>query len=448
MKYMVLYTDGSARPNPGITGYGVHGYIGEEGAFKNIDNKWVMTNMGYVAKKEKDKYLTIKPDYIIEQYGRKEDSNTNNQAELDGIIEALKIAKDRLTSEDVLHIKADSSYVVMFFNSILEKKQNNYNSNVEHLKELEKLINSLDFKVTIERIDAHVGYLGNEEADTLSNIGRNLINPDMNIRHVCKELLIDPMEYWFYTPVINEFLRKSKKLLLTLKNEPILNNSHLHCITNYKRKNIDEIGKKDPDIKYTIINSNTDVEELNIINEVIKDGTDMLKPYVINLAELLNQKIARKLHLYKTDYLRKRRSMFELIETTDSTPVVVGLEVFPVSLSWYTINHFKDLYDLKNQLDNNEDGVKTVDIKDLIYDNIKNPKFTIETDTFKLPVVFRVNISEPSLFTNLKKNIKSIKLVYKENKEAIYDCFILIETNDGEWMIETAYFTKIRFKRK
>lgn len=445
MKYMVLYTDGSARPNPGISGYGIHGYIGEEGNFKTIDNKWVMTSVGYVNKKDKNRYVNITPDYIIEKYGRYEESTTNNQAELDALIEAIKIAKERLTKEDRLHIIADSEYVVRFVNSVLNNIKVDYNSNIPYLNKIKELMKDIEFQFTIERVDGHSGILGNEEADTLSNIGRNLKNTDMNKKHVYKELIIDPVEYWFYEPDINEFLKKNKKLLITLKNNTILNDKNLHCITNYKRKNIDEIGKKDPDINYAIIHTNKPVKEINLILEEAKDGTDLLKPYVIDLSEVLNKKTSRKLHLYGKDYIKKRRVIFDVIETTDSNPVVLAMEIFPESLSWYTVEHFKQLYEIKNLLEKNE--VKYLDIKEEIYKNIKNNRFTIETDKFKIPLVFRVNIPEPSLFTKLKKEIKNIYLLYKEKDNIIYDTCIYIETENNEWMLETNFFSKIRFKK-
>ena len=446
MKYMVLYTDGSARPNPGRTGYGIHGYIGEEGSFKTIDNKWVITTTGYVPKKDKSKYVELKPDYIIERYGRYEDSDTNNKAELDALIEALKMAKQRLTKDDKLHIIADSEYVVRFVNNTINGKESNYNSNQEYLKQIKDLIDEIDFEFTIERVDGHAGILGNEEADTLSNIGRNLKNKDINNRHVFKELIVDPIEYWFYEPVINEFVKKSKKLLITLKNDTILKDENLHCITNYKRKNIDEIGKKDPEIQYTIIRSKDKIEELDLVMNIIKDDTDMLKPYAINLAELLNKKIARKLHLYKEDYLIKRKVIYEVIETTDSNPVAIAVEIFPVSLSWYTVEHFRHLYNIKEEYETGK--INKLDIKELLFDNIKEPRFYVKTDTFKVPLIFRVNIPEPSLFTKLKKEITKIEFLYKENNSVIYDTAIYVETNNGEWMIETTYFTKIRFKKK
>ena len=446
MKYMVLYTDGSARPNPGKTGYGVHGYIGEEGTFKIIDNKWLMTTEGYKPKKDKEKYTLLKPDYIIERYGSYKNSDTNNKAELDAAIEALKIAKERLTKDDKLYLIADSEYVVRFINNTINNKEGNYNSNQEYLKILKDLIKSLDFNFTVERVDGHAGILGNEEADTLSNIGRNL-KYDNNENHIFKDILVDPKTYWFYEPDINEFLKKSKKLLITLKNNTILDNHNLHCVTNYKRKDIDEIGKKDPKIQYSIINSGKDNKEINLILDYIKDGSDMLKPYAINLAEVLNKKIARKLSLYGKDYINKKRIMFEVVETNDSTPIILALEIFPESLSWYTVKHFKHLYDLKNELDNKSEKMKILDIKDLIYDNLKETKVNVETDSFKLPLVFRVNIPEPSLFSKLKKEINKVLFVYKENDSVIYDTFIYIETINGEWMIESAYFTKIRFKK-
>ena len=383
MKYMVLYTDGSAKPNPGETGYGIHGYIGKEGTFKTVENKWLMTDKGYLPKKEAKKHILIEPELIIERYGKLDNSDTNNQAELDAIIFTLELAIERLEKDDKLHIIADSKYVTNYASQHLNNNTPSYNGNESHLSKLRELLDKIEFEITISRVDGHIGILGNEEADRLSNMGRYL---NLNgKKEIDKILIMDPKDYWFYEPDINAFLAKNKKLLITLKNTTIFDNKNLHCVTNYKKKHIEEIGKKDPEIKYSLIRSEKDVEEIDLLLKYSKDNSDMEKPYAISLADILNKKIARRLHIYKEDYLRKIRTMFDMIVTAENNPVVLATEIFPESLSWYTVKYFKELYKIKNEIDN--DNINKIDITDIIFDNLKKPKIIIDTKDVKIQLI-------------------------------------------------------------
>ena len=69
--HSVIYTDGSARPNPGNIGWGVHGYI-----YQNITDKPIIvqkhtiTNKGYLyPEKFKDDVSPVEPiEYIDIEY--------------------------------------------------------------------------------------------------------------------------------------------------------------------------------------------------------------------------------------------------------------------------------------------------------------------------------------------------------------------------------------------
>ena len=66
----VIYTDGSARPNPGNIGWGVHGYI-----YQNITDKPIVvqkhtvTNKGYLyPEKFRDDVTPVEPIEYIDAY--------------------------------------------------------------------------------------------------------------------------------------------------------------------------------------------------------------------------------------------------------------------------------------------------------------------------------------------------------------------------------------------
>jgi len=254
MKYMVTYVDGSARPNPGITGWGLHSYIGEEGEFKQIKSKFIASDKGYVSKKMKSKVKQIKPTLIIERYGKNKKSDTNNTAELDAFYEAIKLAKEYLNKGDKLTILTDSEYVRNLIAGYLKTGKHNYKSNLKQIDEILKYLKDIRFDLEILKVEAHIGQIGNEEADRLSNIGRKLKLGDKD--SVYKEVKVDFKDYWFHKPDVNEFISKDKKILLVLKNDTILDDKNLYTITNYKKKDIAEIGKKGNFVNYDIIRSN------------------------------------------------------------------------------------------------------------------------------------------------------------------------------------------------
>ena len=66
---LVLYTDGSARPNPGFTGFGAHGYIYSMEKLKgNISypERHVATTKGYVAKNNVTDSVVVYPVKYID----------------------------------------------------------------------------------------------------------------------------------------------------------------------------------------------------------------------------------------------------------------------------------------------------------------------------------------------------------------------------------------------
>lgn len=181
---LVFYCDGSAKPNPGYIGAGLHGY-----AFnKEIPKKGVgltshsITAIGYIDNKEvaKDKSLAVTPLQFYNVVGSFGFQTTNNVAELLAVHVAIKIAL--ATKAKSILVKTDSDYVVKILTKFAAiwvknnwvKKDGNPVTNQDFIKALLKSIAELqekEIKFDIQWIKGHSTYLGNNIADKLANIG-------------------------------------------------------------------------------------------------------------------------------------------------------------------------------------------------------------------------------------------------------------------------------------
>jgi ribonuclease HI len=148
-----IYTDGGCRGNPGIGAWAMAVYL----------------NGKYMGQKSAHTQLT-----------------TNNQMELQALLEALKWLTNQSITEKVT-VYSDSAYAVNGFNNWL----NNWErrgwrtashtevKNVDQWKKISKLKSLLENKVSVEHVKAHAGIEGNEKADWLCNQAMNkLTNGD------------------------------------------------------------------------------------------------------------------------------------------------------------------------------------------------------------------------------------------------------------------------------
>lgn len=196
---VVLYTDGSARPNPGNIGWGCHGYLYEYKDLKKpiiAENHWI-TDKGYIALKhakeikaniEDSSTINIKeinivePTHYFDFLGSSDEEGTNNKAEILALYNSLM----KVSEYNPKHITVytDSEYVK---NGITDwcrnwergnwiKPDGSPIINSKQWKETYNLIlalksNGVEFK--IDWVRAHSDNFGNNLADILSVIGMN-----------------------------------------------------------------------------------------------------------------------------------------------------------------------------------------------------------------------------------------------------------------------------------
>lgn len=186
---LVLYTDAGSNPNPGPTGWGVHGYLyADSTPSKGSGNsRWLLTRKGYVEKYDAAKRVgltEVTPIHYIDGYGSMlasgEHKPGNDIGELMAAVRALEYARDFDVKRVV--VRVDSEYV----RRGMENRVNTWEkngwlrsggkpvSNVELWKELTAARTRLmerGVDVRFIWVKAHSHHLGNVLADKLATIG-------------------------------------------------------------------------------------------------------------------------------------------------------------------------------------------------------------------------------------------------------------------------------------
>jgi ribonuclease HI len=184
---MVLYCDGSSRPNPGFIGAGIHGYAYNlEAPTKGTGlGTHTLSAFGYSDNKEtpKEKVVAVTPLLYYNTAASFDFQTTNNVAELLAAHVAIRIALACKVKS--LLLKTDSEYVVkvltkfaaMWVLSNWTKRDGTQVSNQEFIKDLLISINELaenNIKLDVQWVKGHSTHIGNNAADKLANIGSEM----------------------------------------------------------------------------------------------------------------------------------------------------------------------------------------------------------------------------------------------------------------------------------
>lgn len=183
---LVVYADGSSRPNPGFGGYGLFGYSYKHSQRPKNTKHPIKTGLNFTSTGfDKDKgEVTIEVMDIYEGcIAIQGQTSTNNIAELKAAIHALEWAMKMDSIHHVLII-TDSSYVVNNYNQNLKawrargftKQGGEALSNEGLWRQVSELSEQLLFKdvqVQMHWVRGHDGDYGNEVADTYSVIASN-----------------------------------------------------------------------------------------------------------------------------------------------------------------------------------------------------------------------------------------------------------------------------------
>lgn len=421
---IVIWTDGSARPNPGFIGWGVHGYLYEQTEKKPtvVSNHYV-TDKGYISIHNK-KHQAVKyvlPIKYFDFVGSSLTIGSNNQAEIQAFCHALERLEEFNASEILIYTDSEltkngvNNWCANWEKAGWKKADGNTVANHEWWLRLYSKIKEMrakGVKIHVEWVRAHNGDHGNTIADALSVIGMNYSTD----HKACGSYSITDARV-YQTPEIEKHPFINFKRIYF--NSVAQFNMPGHYFQADPGGSDFIIGKRIPETGFSVVR----LTEADHVIETVKSkqyevANDINAIIMIKLDNVFNKNIYPLLSEHgRQSMLGNQRNLN--LEYVDRTPITV--EINPTGLSLRAIEGFNLLEDLLNrfqeyketgftQADNNI-SLHSHDITDVFFD--KEEK-TVKKETVvklvlkpKFNVGFRdlvVEVEEP--FEDKMKTIK------------------------------------------
>lgn len=404
----VIYTDGSARPNPGFHGSGLHGYT-----FVHVDEKnkptkinaWLATDKGYVLQKDLETSAARQVSIVnyLDSFQANTFAGTNNLAEVRALSLFFEQFPEIAEQINYLHILSDSEYTINAVTKWIHGWMRNGwisstgkpVSNREALEVLHEQITHFKDRaeLNIVWLKGHNDDLGNVKADWLAGIGTN--KGAANDPEVFVEIS-DPLRYHKADVDIHPLLGLKR---IYFNTSPEFNTPGLHYQTGWSSTEYIN-GKRTPEASFSvvelaepdpIIESVIEAQQLaeTDFNSVVYIKTDRLRsadvyPYLRNFGRFCLAKDPRNLNM---NFLDKK-------------PVTMEVRAGELPLrSFEVLNHleemlmrFKDEYLSGGQMEVRGAEYRAHDVTDFFYTRGTKRVGKSEVETFTLKPEFKVGI--------------------------------------------------------
>lgn len=451
---LVISGDGSASPNPGFYGAGIHGYgfldekLGKKDG--NKPNKYVMTNIGYLEvellPKYQGQYETIIPEFFIDGYFAYEGISTNNVGELNAFIETVnKLLELKLNTEDGYNItklifQTDSMYLINVANAVERddrwKSEDKINKDYWGKIELAILgMKNIEINFEIQKVKGHSTNVGNNVADRMALLGRvesSRLNSD-------KVFKISPAKnYWTKVPDRHPFLAFKQLFFTNTARQE--NSETLYAMMKYRKKD-DDLGKKSHEACFGLVllqESEPLIE--NAINVYQKHMKSLSLLSSLDLGNLYDNSSIRYIDLFgnKPFMFNKNINTLNILEEKD-----VVFEVKPAGLATQAMERVLGLYMVIKEYRNNVNSrFKFEDVTELFYkpdvkgnNTIQIPngindiviKTTFEEHELVIPVTLGRDTLERNTFKKMEKDDVKVTLVLEKITPTFLSYYLILD---------------------
>ncbi len=396
MNKVVVYTDGGANPNPGLSGWGSHGYIYEDGkAKKKYLTNASLTPTGY-TNNNVENVDVVKFFEFMGTNG----INTNNASEINSLyFTLLKLIEEE--EFDHIHILVDSEYVRKGVTEWSSKwiKNNWFREDgnpVSNQKEWKRLLEVIDhykeknISYEIEWVKGHSGDIGNQIADTLCTIAINMMRN--GIKDEQRYLYFEPYLYWDIKPERHPYLAFKRLYFNTISK----NSDIGYYFLEDSKKEEKYIGKKDNETAYSVIKLNTPDRLIEIVKEKqTKIAEDLNVVALLKLDRLYSPEVYRYIETYGIHSLFRANNYSVNINFLDNKPIT--LELDPPGLSLYAMQTFGHMEEVLKEIMDSTDTYFTLDITDHFFSKetkgkkeitVLNPNIKQTTKIVDIPLAY------------------------------------------------------------
>lgn len=379
-KSMVLFTDGSARPNPGNRGWGVHGYLYSTATPKKGSGNptHYPSAVGYIPKAVKVETVPeITPIEYIDIYSACHENGSNNASELEAVSNAFKKACDYEITK--LTIYTDSEYVrkgiydwtpVWLRNNWIKADGTEVSN---HVKWKELLANKLALElkgveIKVLWVKGHRDNLGNIIADKLAEVG--VINAIYG-NHKTTEEISEAQGYWKIDVNKHPFVFH-KCMYFNTQQEYIIPGEYY---LGDHGSDDQLIGKQMSDVTFSVIKL-VEVDPMlesvrNITTTLAEDNNSIM---MAKLDHLYNPAIYKDLSKFgKAAIIHKDKSRLDL-STLDGEPL--AKEIRPARLAMRAVEALSTLKALMGEIESNAGKFTSLDITETIFDKVEGKKGT------------------------------------------------------------------------
>jgi len=448
---IILYTDGSAIPNPGFCGSGLHGYIYRDTDIDkksgDLPSKYITTNVGYLesAVVSRTEHKTVLPFRYLDGYVSYKGVLTNNYGEVSAftksIPELIKITIDDHTV-NTIRIMTDSMYLINIINRIKKdvdcKWKTEVNVNLDlwiNIAAILKELNTLDIGLNVDKVKGHSDILGNNIADRLAYLG--MIE---STKHKEDNFVLKQSEGKYWKPIINRHPFLSYRQLFFINGDDEASNSNSFSIMKYKKD--EELGKISHIASYGIVKFHTSNE---IVNNIIHtynhmlNGTHLLS--TIDLDVLHGQYFNNYYKLFKDKIFMPDRRAQKTISVLGEVDICQAVR-YP-GLAKRSFDETAKLSMILDDYANTDTRLYTfLDITDYFFTKTDNNKLKIKIDNkdkilyidividnkkYKIPLELGVDTIVRNQFRKLETYQPKISLAYIREDTAYVRYYVIIE---------------------
>lgn len=383
--HLVLYTDGGCLQDKKIGGWAVHGYLFNEEPAKQGTGckKAVPARHGYLPGSGKPE-ITV--THYVDAFGTIMEEATNNVAELQAAIEALRIVQQAQLKNAFLLL--DSKYVLQGMQDWLPKwMKNNWLSssgqpvaNRGLWEEINHLLTSLkmaDVTLQFKWVKGHNDEFGNTIVDRLASLS---LRSAVNGRPIREVKIVESKGYWKTSKDHSRFLNlptwyygvreDARDQASDGSNRTVYYQGNLTESVEYTGKMISDatfsvVYLKEPDsVLETIRSESYKLAKASFYGLAVGKFPVIFKPAIYGLVQD-----------YGTQFLRYDLSKNRLL-TADNAKEVLVEELRPVRRAYHAVDRLQQLETIMNAyISQKEDsGFIFTDITDLLYEVVSGKK--------------------------------------------------------------------------